>query len=117
MKGKGKTKTMLLGILTCKETLARLDDYLDRELSAREVALVERHLKICHECARRFAFERGLVEGLREKVARLEVPAELLERVREAAESAPSQTAMGLPGGAGLDLEDTERPANQDGRL
>ncbi len=73
---------MLLGILSCKETLLRLDDYIDRELSPRETQLVARHLKICHQCAQRFAFETDLVEGLRLRLERIEAPADLLAKIR-----------------------------------
>ena len=73
---------MLLGLMTCKEAAARLDDYVDRELSARELQLVERHLKICHECAKKFAFEAGLINGLRQKVSQLEVPPQMVANIK-----------------------------------
>ena len=63
---------MFLSILTCRETLAQLNDYLDRELSPRETQLVERHLRICRHCAQQFRFEAELLRDIREKVARLE---------------------------------------------
>ncbi len=72
---------MFLTILTCKENLARLDDYLDRELSSREMQLVERHLRICHQCAREFRFEVALLHDIREKVARVEVPGDLKAKI------------------------------------
>ena len=71
----------LINLYTCRETLARLDDYLDRELSPREARLVERHLKICHHCAHKFAFEAELLSELRAKMARLEVPGGLMDRI------------------------------------
>lgn len=72
---------MLLGILSCKEAIARLDDYIDRELSPREQVLVARHLKFCHRCAERFRFEAEIVDGLRAKLERIEAPPELLGRI------------------------------------
>lgn len=75
---------MLLGILTCREALARLDFYIDRELSPREQKLVARHLKICHHCARKFRFESEIVVGLRQKLERIEAPTELLAKIRAA---------------------------------
>ncbi|MBW3636098.1 MAG: zf-HC2 domain-containing protein [Armatimonadetes bacterium] len=84
---------MLLGILSCKETIERLDDYLDRELSPQEAKLVVRHLKICHQCAKRFAFERELVEGLRRRLHRIEAPADLLEKIRTSLEAAEMDAA------------------------
>ena len=43
---------MFLSMLNCKETLAHLDDYLDRELSPQEIKQVEWHLRICHHCSK-----------------------------------------------------------------
>lgn len=73
---------MLLGFLSCKEAVARLDDYIDRELSPREMNLVVRHLKICAHCAHHFRFEAEIVAGLRAKLGRIEAPPELLQKIR-----------------------------------
>ncbi len=72
---------MLLGFLGCKEAIARLDDYIDRELSPREEKLVARHLKICAHCARRFHFEAEIVAGLRARLGRIQAPPGLLDRI------------------------------------
>ncbi len=72
---------MLLGFLSCKEAIARLDDYIDRELSPRETTLVARHLKICARCALQFRFETEIVEGLRAKIGHIEAPPELLRKI------------------------------------
>ncbi|PQV63032.1 anti-sigma factor, TIGR02949 family [Abditibacterium utsteinense] len=80
---------MLLGFLSCKEAIARLDDYIDRELSPREMILVARHLKICAHCAREFAFEAELVAGLRAKIQRIEAPPELLQKIRASLPDSP----------------------------
>lgn len=75
---------MLLGILSCKEAIARLDDYIDRELSPREQILVARHLKICRHCAQQFHFETEIVHGLRAKLEQIQAPPALLEKIRAA---------------------------------
>lgn len=67
-----RIKVLGLDIYGCREALERLDDYTDRELSPGETGKVEQHLKLCHECARKFKFERELVDGLRAKVERTE---------------------------------------------
>ena len=91
---------MFFSLLTCKETLARLDDFLDRELSPREVTLVKRHLKICHQCSQVFAFEADFLRELKQKVQQVETSDEnltdLMDRIRAAlpadeVESAPGQ--------------------------
>lgn len=60
--------------LTCEETFRRLDDYLDRELSADEMALVEQHLHTCEACAGEYAFEAGVLRTIRAKLQRLHAP-------------------------------------------
>ena len=79
---------MFLSMLGCKETLARLDDYLDRELSPYEIKQVERHLRICHHCSQRFAFEDKFLSELKDKVQRVETDADqvisLLNRIKAA---------------------------------
>jgi anti-sigma factor (TIGR02949 family) len=68
---------------TCEEAFRRLDDYLDRELSASEMTLVHEHLEICAGCAREFTFEESLLTGVRGKLAQLDVelPPDLRARV------------------------------------
>jgi anti-sigma factor (TIGR02949 family) len=73
---------MTLDRYTCLETVRRLDDYLDRELSATERHEVERHLETCDQCLQRFRFEAGLVDELRTKIRRVSVPETLAARVR-----------------------------------
>ena len=79
---------MFLTLLTCKETLAQLDDYLDRELTPRETQLVNRHLKICRHCAKKFAFEAALLREIKDKVQKIETEdsqvVALLDRIKVA---------------------------------
>ncbi len=63
-----RIKILGLDIYGCREAKERLDAYVDRELAPDETKKVAQHLKICHECARKFKFEQELVDGLREKV-------------------------------------------------
>lgn len=72
---------MLFSLLSCRETVARLDDYLDRELSSREQTLVARHLKICHRCAREFCFESDLLEKMQYEFQHVEISPDLKERI------------------------------------
>ena len=66
---------------TCEEVFARLDDYLDRELSAEETQLVRAHLDTCAVCASEYRFEVGVLAGVREKLRRLAAPPDLLARI------------------------------------
>jgi anti-sigma factor (TIGR02949 family) len=66
---------------TCEEAFRRLDDYLDRELSAEETVLVKEHLEICAGCAREFNFESSLLRGVRDKLRQIELPPSLEARI------------------------------------
>lgn len=72
---------MLLGLLSCREALERLDDYVDRELTQEEMRMVRRHLRICHECTRKFDTEAVFVQDLRTKMNRLDIPADLAAKI------------------------------------
>jgi len=66
---------------TCEEAFRRLDDFLDRRLSAEETKLVKEHLQICDACTREFTFEASVIKGVRRKLRHLEAPPDLLSRV------------------------------------
>ncbi len=66
---------------TCEEMLRRLDDYLDRELGAEEVARVQEHLQDCEACIREFGFEANVIRAVRTKLRDVEVPQSLMDRV------------------------------------
>ncbi|MGH7703123.1 MAG: anti-sigma factor family protein [Gemmatimonadales bacterium] len=70
--------------LSCGEAFLRLDDYVDRELSAPEQALVEGHLEVCARCAAEFAFEAQVLQDLKDKLRRLEAPPTLRARIKRA---------------------------------
>jgi anti-sigma factor (TIGR02949 family) len=67
--------------LTCIEVFDRLDDYLDRNLSDEEIALVARHLDECLMCANEYRFEATVLEGLKARLRRVEMPAHLLSSI------------------------------------
>ena len=66
----------------CAEAFRRLDDYLDRELNAGEAELVREHLEMCTHCAEEFQFEEIVLVSLREKLAHIEIPCDLLDRLK-----------------------------------
>lgn len=75
--------------ITCAEAFRRLDDYLDRELSADEAAEVEAHLRMCAACAREYSFEASVLNDVRAKVRRVQAPDSLRNSVLELIEDAP----------------------------
>ena len=72
---------------TCEDVFRRLDDYLDRELDAREQELVRQHLETCAVCAAEFQFESTLLKQVKSKMQRIAVPQDLFQRICRALES------------------------------
>jgi len=66
---------------TCEEAFRRLDDYLDRELTPEETALVHEHLETCAGCAREFSFEASVLRGVRAKLRQIDLPESLQSRI------------------------------------
>lgn len=69
---------------TCEDTFHRLDDYLDRALSAEELKMVRAHLDLCEVCAREYRFEASLLEQIRAKLRRIAMPEDLRSRIHAA---------------------------------
>ncbi len=80
--------------LSCEEALQRLDDYVDRELSSTDVEEIKGHLDACNDCSQHFTFEQRIVEEVRTKLVRLDIPNDLRQKVlsRLAGESHSSDT-------------------------
>ena len=68
----------------CREAFRRVEDYVDRELSAEEMELVRTHLETCEICAREFSFEAFVLTQARAKLARIDVPETLKARIARA---------------------------------
>ncbi|GMV35767.1 MAG: hypothetical protein AMXMBFR61_02750 [Fimbriimonadales bacterium] len=66
---------------TCEETFRRMKDYVDRELPAAEVALVEMHLKACGACASEYRFEQTLLREMRSKLRSVPTSPESIARL------------------------------------
>ncbi len=66
---------------TCEAVFRRLNDYLDRELSAAEMALVKEHLDTCAQCASEHAFEASVLRELKSKLRRIDLPQSLIDKV------------------------------------
>ena len=64
--------------ITCEEAFRQLDDYLDRQLGVEESRRIDEHLAICDACLQEFTFERSVIEGVREKIRRIDAPPGLL---------------------------------------
>ncbi|HET9014103.1 MAG TPA: zf-HC2 domain-containing protein [Thermomicrobiaceae bacterium] len=69
-------------MLNCDETMDRLYAFLDRELTADELAEVQGHLDACPPCRYRFTFEENVLRLVGECARHLSAPPDLVERVR-----------------------------------
>jgi anti-sigma factor (TIGR02949 family) len=66
---------------SCAQVFARLDDYVDRELSADDLRQIERHLETCAVCAAEFRLEGDLLRTIRGKIRRIALPPGLESRI------------------------------------
>ena len=85
-------------VLDCKETVRRLWDYLDRELSDDDMAAVDAHLAACTHCPPHFTFERQFLAALKEARSQHGASSGLRARVRAALE----QGSGGMPDAGGV---------------
>jgi mycothiol system anti-sigma-R factor len=65
----------------CVATTARLHLYIDRELSAEEVTIVQQHLDTCPHCEDRFHFDQRIKRLIHERCTIAHAPAHLREIV------------------------------------
>ncbi len=68
---------------TCEQVFSRINDYLDRELSADEMEKVRAHLDTCSECAGEYAFESTVLADLKAKLRRIDLPPTALTRIQD----------------------------------
>lgn len=71
--------------MNCIETVARLHLYLDRELNAEEVAIVEQHLSLCSVCDCRFHVDYKVKRLIHERCTIERAPEHLRQAVLQLA--------------------------------
>lgn len=72
--------------LDCVQATARLHFYLDRELNAAEVSIVQQHLSGCPHCHCRFHFDQHLKRLIHERCTIVRAPSHLREAVMRLAQ-------------------------------
>ena len=77
-----------LDIYTCEQVFRRLDDYLDRELSEDEMALVREHMEICAACAAEYKFQASVITQVRSRLQKISIPDDLRSKVSSLLDSA-----------------------------
>ncbi len=73
---------------SCREVFQRLQDYLDRELTAEEIAAVDAHLEGCKMCSNEYRFEANVLRHVACNLAEVPVPADLNDRLASLLKSA-----------------------------
>src|SRR3954465_1664386 len=86
--------------MNCMETVARLHLYIDRELSAEEVAIVQQHLKDCPSCDCRFHFDMKLKRLMHERCTIEKAPEHLRAEVMRVARAPIGEPLEIAPEGA-----------------
>lgn len=59
--------------LTCEEAIQRMASYVDRDLSAEELELVQAHLDHCECCTNAFRFEDSILHFVKKNAKDVEV--------------------------------------------
>jgi mycothiol system anti-sigma-R factor len=67
----------------CEDCVRRLDQLVDKELSAPEVEEIHGHLGCCGDCTRRYQFQEGLKRLVKVSCSEERAPAALRERLRQ----------------------------------
>lgn len=67
--------------MNCKETIARLQTFLDRELSEVEVSEMRMHLDACPPCLDHFRFEERLKILVQQRACPEKAPGALRARI------------------------------------
>ena len=68
-------------MMNCKETIARLQTFLDRELTEAEVREVRMHLDACPPCLNHFKFEERLKILVQQRACPEKAPLNLRDRI------------------------------------
>ena len=68
-------------MMNCKETMARLQTFLDRELTDSEVREVRMHLEACPPCLNHYQFEERLKMLVKTRACPEKAPLSLRERI------------------------------------
>jgi mycothiol system anti-sigma-R factor len=76
-----KQENVFMECLDCVEAVARLHLYIDRELSAEEVIIVQQHLGTCSNCEGRFHFNMHLKRLIHERCTIEQAPEQLRDAV------------------------------------
>lgn len=70
--------------MNCEKIYERLQDFLDRELTAAEIEEVKTHISHCPPCGDEFRFEESVLRHVKRCMGDAPCPEELLKRIAAA---------------------------------
>lgn len=76
-----------MSVLSCEQAREKLFDFLDRELTDEEAAMVREHIEMCEPCSQTFESTQEFIVCVKGKLAETDLPDELLLRIRSALDS------------------------------
>lgn len=79
-------------MLSCREAVEKLYEYIDRQLSEDEMNEVRKHLDRCPSCEDHFRFEEGVLRRVHQACREVETPPALRERVMEMCRQSKQQS-------------------------
>jgi mycothiol system anti-sigma-R factor len=100
--------------MNCMETAARLHLYIDRELNAEEVAIVQQHLKDCPSCECRFHFDMQLKRLMHERCTIEKAPERLRASIMRLARTPVGATPLEIDAEVALEIHADFKPASND---
>ena len=71
-------------MLSCKQAQELFFDFLDKELSVEEAALVREHLDACGQCTGTIDSARAFIDCVKRKLRRIQLPHDLVQRIGSA---------------------------------
>ncbi|HKW48805.1 MAG TPA: zf-HC2 domain-containing protein, partial [Gemmatimonadaceae bacterium] len=66
---------------TCEDVLRRLDEYIDRQLSPREMELAREHIATCAACAQEVGFSAETLRTIKTKLRRIDIAPDFIDRI------------------------------------
>ena len=54
-------------MMTCKEAIEQLHEFLDNELDDGNHSTIKQHTEMCHKCCEKFEFERAIKRIIKDK--------------------------------------------------
>jgi mycothiol system anti-sigma-R factor len=68
-------------MMTCKEAIEQLHEFLDNELDVGNYSGIKQHIDMCRKCCEKFEFEQALKKIIKDKTPHYKTPQHLLQSI------------------------------------